>query len=159
MINKERLLKLAALLRKNAANPKGVKFDLDAWAMYDDRKSQVLSKGPIPLNCNTTACAVGLAAISGLFKEEGLGYVAGAGTIIPTYGRESAWEAVNSFFGLTENQAGYLFADVYYPHDHRRSARGEIAVANRIATFVASDGSVEDKIDYEDYDRGNGYAD
>ena len=59
-----RLGRLEKLLRKNAKNSKGLKFDMGEWGQ---------SEGKEPgLHCGTTACAMGLAAISGEFKKEGL---------------------------------------------------------------------------------------
>jgi len=68
-MNKRRLLKLADLLEADAKNKKGVKFDLGTWGNLNEGtpEEEVIS-------CGTTACAAGLAAMSGAFKKEGLGY-------------------------------------------------------------------------------------
>ncbi len=76
------LLRFADLLEADANNPEGVKFDLGAWAqdsrldlnkMSPDEVEQLLYPTTIetvPVNCGTAACALGLAAISGAFKDE-----------------------------------------------------------------------------------------
>lgn len=63
---KKRLLRLAKLLREDARTKKGVMFDMGTWGDF---------KTPQPtMSCDTRACAFGLAAISGKFKREGLGF-------------------------------------------------------------------------------------
>jgi hypothetical protein len=61
-MNKRRLLKLADLLVANAHNSKGMRFDLDHWGVFRGHKR------PRKLDCQTTGCALGLAAMSGAFK-------------------------------------------------------------------------------------------
>ena len=69
-MQKRRLLKLAAMLQADAKNKKGIQFDIgtvgrpstDIFTPFDASK-------PIPLDCGTTACAMGLAVISGEFKK------------------------------------------------------------------------------------------
>ena len=56
-MNKKRLLKLADLLEADAKNKKGIKFDYWATANLADPKE--------PISCGTSACAMGLAALSG----------------------------------------------------------------------------------------------
>src|SRR6266403_4799676 len=77
----------AELLEADANNPEGIKFDLGTWAAdarinlatgYRDPRDKQLYKYKdnevVPVNCGTQACAFGLFALSGAFKEEGLGY-------------------------------------------------------------------------------------
>src|SRR3990167_5294574 len=64
-MNKRRLLKLADLLEADAKNKKGIRFDMGRWGFVLDEKQ--------PLSCGTSACAMGLAALSGTFKRAGLG--------------------------------------------------------------------------------------
>ena len=75
---KKRLLKLRDLLLKDAKNKKGLQFDMGTWGE--------VGVGEKPgLTCNTRACALGLAALSGEFKRAGLGYELSAnGQIWPT---------------------------------------------------------------------------
>lgn len=153
-MNKERLLKLADLLEADAANPEGIKFDLSFWgadAQYSgadwDTKEALQGQGvglkpgrAIPVNCGTAACAVGLAAISGVFADEGLGYkLTCNGELSPMFDENESWDAVYDFFGLTEEQATSLFSDASYTV--KRGAEAELAVATRIRRFV--DGSYQ----------------
>jgi hypothetical protein len=63
---KKRLLKLRDLLLKDARRKNGIKFDMFDWGT---------SKTPEPkMDCGTQACALGLAAISGEFKRQGLDF-------------------------------------------------------------------------------------
>jgi hypothetical protein len=130
-VNKRRLLRLADLLEANAKNEKGVKFDLDSWAK--------LPPGKVTLDCRTTACAVGLACISGEFEE--LTYRRGLLTpskLIPLFRELIGWDAVERFFGLNEDRAYRLFNDKFYPPEKRKGAKGERAVAYRIRRMVAA---------------------
>lgn len=139
-MQKQRLMKLHDLLLKNAANPKGARFSLQRW---------VDSQNPKPdLTCNTTACAVGLGAISGIFKRQGLGYKSEFGQISITlkgyrpkttiFGRSASFLVAMRFFGLTDAQASYLFIASSYQRDDLPTlgAEGERAVAERIQEFV-----------------------
>ena len=65
-MHKKRLLKLADLLEENAANRKGAKFDIGDWGSSSSKE--------MTMTCGTQACALGLAAISGVFKKQGLSY-------------------------------------------------------------------------------------
>lgn len=60
----ERLKLLAQKLREDAANPNGIKFEIGVW--YGD------VDGAKPVSCGTTACAMGLAALSPEFQAMGL---------------------------------------------------------------------------------------
>jgi hypothetical protein len=130
-MKKSRLLKLADLLDENAANKKGVKFYYYAWGWVKNLKK--------PMSCKTTACALGLAAISGRFKRVGLGFTLGKldGSIgFMVKGRPmSPLPAAKRIFGLTSGQAEYIFAGsggLPTPS----GARAERAVAKRIREFV-----------------------
>ena len=124
-MNKRRLLKLAKLLRADAKNKKGIKFDLSVWGI-------VPLGEPVKLDCNTTACAVGLAVLSGAFKREGLGCTITANIPMPTYRGECGFRAVEEFFGIPEWLALHLFHKEEYPPAKRQGAVGERAVATRI---------------------------
>lgn len=160
----ERLLKLAALLRADAANPEGAQFDLSYWAapsskvgpygnggtwaastlgLYDMiSKSYATVKSELlpAMSCGTTACAMGLAMISKQFEEFGLtgsAYQRGDGSVVlvPSCGGETGFEAARLLFGIDENSAQYLFDPDHY-RDTPREAEGEIFVAERIEDFV-----------------------
>jgi len=132
---KNRLLKLAALLEADAKNKKGVKFDLGTWGSTED-----IGLIPVSVSCGTTACAVGLAVVSGVFKRSGL--YNGAyfpGKIVPGFDNKIGFGAVEAFFELTQKEAAFLFEDDSYPDYLCRGAKGERFVAKRIRQFVAGE--------------------
>jgi hypothetical protein len=132
-MNKRRLLKLAKLLRTDAKNKKGVQFDLTGWG--------ILPPGAVKLDCNTTACAIGLAVLSGAFKKEGLFYDASAYIPVPRYNAQRGFAAVEEFFDLTEREALHLFHKDFYAISRRQGAVSERAVASRIERFCATKGA------------------
>ena len=139
-MNSERLLKLADLLEKDAKAKKGIKFDIGVWG-FNKKKTKKL-----PVSCGTTACAVGLACLSGVFAAEGLTYKVaretypGHGTgyfIDPVFGGERGFEAAANFFGLEERTTRKLFSPHYYNKGKgTKGAKGEREVALRIRHFV-----------------------
>lgn len=143
----ERLLKLASLLDANADNPTGVKFSLHTWGEIDQLDFEKTPEGNIPLDCGTTACAIGLACISGAFADDGLTFRLtskshGMGNnFSPLYQEHREFAAVREFFGLKFEDAHYLFLDDSYPADFRKGAVGERAVAKRIRDFVENGNS------------------
>ena len=141
-MNKRRLLKLADLLEADAKNKNGVKFDLGGWGHSIGREA------PVSVSCGTTACAMGLAVLSGAFEKDGLRNNFGpeARSIVPELiatGRRRkrlcGFEAVDALFDLTDKQSSWLFIDESYPPSKRAGARGERAVAKRIRAFVAGE--------------------
>lgn len=131
-MNKRRLLKLADLLEADAKNKKGVKFDLSSWGHTNGG-----DEAPFH-SCGTTACAVGLAVVSGAFKRSGLkNLFVGDGTICPSYNGKSDWPATRDFFGLSIDESHYLFSEDHYPAEKSQGAIGERYVAKRIRDFVA----------------------
>lgn len=145
---KRRLLKLADLLEADAKNKKGIKFDLNDWVADKEGNTRSFHNvETIPINCNTKACAVGLACLSGAFKRSGLGYrIRMTGSLVPTFDGNDNWDAVESFFGLEEQEAFFLFRAGEYPPAKSKGALGERFVAKRIRDFVA--GKVAPKEDY-----------
>lgn len=138
-----RLKRLARLLRKDAANEKGVKFDLSHWAAPADApeaKFATVPMEPIPVDCGTSACAMGLAVISGEFEKEGLrahyqfGY-RGA-SMEPILDDARGFDAAKVLFNITPGQAQWLFSPTSYPRDKRRGAVGELIVARRIESLI-----------------------
>jgi len=130
---KNRLLKLAALLEADAKNKKGVKFDLGIWGRSDDPELT-----PVSVSCGTTACAVGLAVVSGAFKRSGLFNAAVVpGRIVPGFDNKFGFGAVEAFFDLAQREAAFLFYHASYPVSFRTGAKGERFVAKRIRQFVA----------------------
>lgn len=154
---KRRLLKLADMLEADAKNKKGIKFDLDIvvgatnseqWCGYDRYVSPTFKP---EVSCGTTACAMGLAAVSGQFKRAGLSFKLEDGGIIMTTwkGRSKHYEiAAVRLFNITPEQASYLFdpdfykdkpvdGDDFMPFSKVKGAKGERRVARRIRKLVA----------------------
>lgn len=137
-MNTQRLLKLADLLEADATNPEGCKFDLDTWATYDEDEYFPTKRKFKQLNCNTQACAVGLACLSGAFKAEGLSWRPSweENNIVPLFKRKAGFPAVEAFFGINNDAAHFLFASYQYVRLPTVGAEGERAVAKRIREFV-----------------------
>lgn len=129
-MDKRRLLKLADLLESDADNPSGVRFDLETWAS---------TEGPVPtINCGTQACAIGLAMLSPEFNLEGLHFGDGYLTqFSPHFEGERGFDAVETFFGLSDKEANFLFVYAHYDKNLRAGRDSELAVAKRIRDFVA----------------------
>lgn len=149
------LLRGAEVLEADANNPEGIKFDLGTWAAdarvdlasgYLDRatknKYKYKEDEVVPVNCGTQACAFGLFALSGAFKEEGLSYIIIAGTLRPVLKRGQntfyEWDAVNELFNIEDGQSQRLFSAVNYNPDQRQGATAELAVAARIRQLIAN---------------------
>lgn len=133
----QRLAFLADKLDENANNPKGMRFDLEAW-LADDEGIPHRTGGKPAIDCGTTGCAVGLAMLLPEFQAEGFHWNP-AYFIGPEFERHSSWSAVNAFFGLNEFQSGWLFTqDAYNTFElPTKAAEGERAVAARIRDFIS----------------------
>lgn len=143
-----------AALRANAANPRGAKFDLSVWARPDtiegDRtliqnylgeqaRWRAEADGQVPVNCGTVVCAVGLFAIDGIFKDEGLGYkIDPHGMLLPVFKDYIAFHAAAALFGISYEDSRYLFDPECY-YSTPRGAEGELFVADRIERFIAGE--------------------
>lgn len=128
-MNKRRLLKLAGLLEANAKNKKGVRFNLTTWGFVEDEEQ--------PISCGTTACAMGLAAVSGAFARQGLKCRIRYGGIDIGFGRR--WDpmiAARRLFEIDDHEASRLFISTG-GLCAITGAAGELAVAKRIRDFVA----------------------
>lgn len=142
-MRKDLLLKLADLLEADAAKPDGIKFDLRAWA-YDANvgtpEENMLSPGQdVTLNCNTAACAMGLAALSGIFKEEGLTWEINLyNNMGIRYEGWANYDAAAKLFDIGSGSACYLFCPDEYPLEMRKGAEAERFVAKRIREFVGA---------------------
>jgi hypothetical protein len=142
-----RLLKGAALLIKNSKNPKSNKFDMHNW---------ILSKEEEPENsCGTTACAWGSMVLSGIFEKEGVKIKKNEDfdnvfEIVYDNGWDTfdGFEAAKEFFGLTEEEADYLFLPLFYPHKYRKGAKSERYAARRIREFVAFKKTMNKQYDF-----------
>lgn len=138
-LQKRRLLKLAKLLEADAKNKKGVKFDLYVVGRSSDY--QEFRKHPdVKMDCGTTACAMGLAAISGAFKKEGLSFDIYLNTNQITTkfkGRFIGYdEAAVKLFGISMDQAHYLFSPYTYLSSKTQGAAAERHVIRRIKNVV-----------------------
>lgn len=163
-----------ALLRADAANPQGVKFNLGTWAEPDDKDkitdSGIVTKYPsgwgpdhdawaqgatVPVSCGTQACAMGLFAISGEFEDEGLGYtITAGGHLFPAMHGHDGFAAAVRLFDISESDAMYLFDPDYYGSVPEGEA-GEKLVTQRIEDFIA--GTIDEHYhpdfrDSDDYD-------
>jgi len=141
-MNAAALLKLADLLDGDAADPDGIQYDsLDYGTVHDQDKL---------LSCETTACALGLAAISGEFADLGLGCIMhifdmhnNVARICFTYraNRMKAIDAARLTFDLSIEDACYLFGGVVVDANGRRSsAAAERAHAAMVRCFVVNGG-------------------
>lgn len=164
-MNKERLLRLADLLEADAANPNGVKFDLRGWAIpskhlsawdnlfdFKDENPDLKFFGEdeeVKVNCGTAACAMGLAAISGAFLSDGLGYEIDLrdGQLSPVYNKEGirhgGWNAAIEFFDLKRGDGEYDWDAANHFFDAAQfapsnGAEAELEVARRIREVVAN---------------------
>lgn len=101
---KRRLGKLSALLRKDAKRKNGVRFDIHDFGTISNHKK--------PLSCGTTACALGLAALSEEFKHQGLGYeISGTNIRILYKGDDlSEYYTASKVFDISEGLATFLFS-------------------------------------------------
>lgn len=150
----ERLRRLEALLRADAVNATGAKFDLGTWVAPATSVDRVFegesTPEAVPVNCNTSACAMGLAVLSGAFEADGL-----CAYYQPVYGQagktrgfqlipamkvadvddyqERGFGAAEQLFDISENDAVYLFDPGRYIVT--KGAEAEIDVADRIRDF------------------------
>ena len=137
-MNKKRLLKLADLLEADANNPNGLKFDMGTWGESSGETAEI--------SCGTRACAMGLAALSGAFKRQGLHYeITGdpysTATFIDINFKDEVYsdgmESAEKLFGITDQESEFLFDDNSYPQRYKTGKRAELYVAKRIRDFVA----------------------
>src|SRR4051812_18831228 len=111
-VGRRRLLKLADLLEADAKNKKGVKFDLEVIAqrsvpntdVYGFEDSDFLPDDTVPIDCGTTACAFGLAALSGVFRRQGLSYTIDGSGFTPIHGKSRDMHAARTFFLLSHDE-------------------------------------------------------
>jgi hypothetical protein len=145
-MHKKRLLKLADLLEADAKNKKGIKFDLGV-VLCSSGEDQPVDYQPA-VNCGTTACAMGLAAVSGAFKRAGLGFYTEI-VFDRYYGKERVdiemvWDgarvdyimAACNLFGIDQDTANFLFSPSNYGRNDPVGASGERKVAKRIRDLV-----------------------
>lgn len=150
------LLKLADMLEADAAKADGIKFDMNYVVEFPDlendedeiAKLYPVGQPPIAMSCGTSACAMGLAMLSGEFPE--LSYTVqhdynldgslAAVSVYPTIGglRTNYDAAAVDVFEIDQHQSHFLFSPAYYSDDQPTTgAEGERFVAQRIRDFVA----------------------
>lgn len=140
-MQKARLLKLADMLDEDAKTKKGIKFDMGTWGYITNEEE--------PLSCGTSACAMGLACLSGRFKRAGLSYdvyslrwdVSSPIRITPIHTDKDGYRryelsAAVALFGIPYRDAAYLFSSGSYTDANSRGARAERFVARRIREYV-----------------------
>jgi hypothetical protein len=134
-MDKQRLLKLADLLEADAARSDGVKFNLHDVVRVGRRPEN----GIVKPDCGTYACAMGLAAISGAFEDEGLGYRFGVfGFDVTLWGEPKPWaNAASKFFDLAMHEVDFLFTPASY--QHTTGAEAERMVASRVRDMAAGE--------------------
>lgn len=82
------------------------RFDLGSWQSHE-RGSPTK-----PSDCGYAACAVGSATAWLPFRL--LGFIASPYNGVPVYRGNIAWDAVRKFFGVTQEQAAFLFDKYKY---------------------------------------------
>lgn len=180
-----RLATLRDALIADANNPTGIKFDLGHWVGGDHERMsgkflpEQLNlpttgvtqedvnelKIAIPMSCNTSACALGLAALLPEFNKMGLGFETvpiyecsydpdtksylpeKQRTVVryhmePEYNGLEGFDAGAEFFGLSASEAMYLFDPSHYPYNKRAMAEGELYVAARIDALLRGEADV-----------------
>jgi hypothetical protein len=101
---RQRLLQLCRVLERVSDSS----FDLRDWS-----RSSL---------CRTVSCAVGWATRDPWFRAQGLGREEGS----PAFGEDRGWTAVRRFFGLSKDEALYLFHQASYGHATREAVMARI---------------------------------
>jgi hypothetical protein len=144
-MKKTYLRKLASVLRnwdeevKTLRKPRGMprveRFDMRFWC----------GTGFV-VNCGSAACAMGTAMLHPWFIERGLKAKVKVKSpsystryAVPSFDGKEDFAAAARFFGITEDQADWLFAATSY----MRGQVTELMVADRIDAFIASGGVIE----------------
>ena len=141
-MNIERLQRLHDLLVADAHNPKGVQFNLRSWAKPASVSTfYSLGTTVVTADCGTQACALGLAAISGAFKDDGLSYkFTEDGLLLPTFTKNNKvlyqFVAGANLFDIREATATILFDPFSYDETNLTGATAELVVAGRIAQLI-----------------------
>jgi hypothetical protein len=152
----ERLTHLRDLLRADAANPTGVKFDLSAWVGHASTNNpdeivnifdmvevdgNKVPTQPIAISCDTYVCALGLAALDPVFQAQGLHFEVcpthnpTLAWMIPQFGADDGFQAGAAFFDISLEDSLYLFDQNSYS-DCPVKAEGELYVADRVDDLI-----------------------
>jgi len=138
-VKRRALKRLVKLLRKDADNPEGIQFDMGTWGRIEDKKNV--------LSCGTTACGMGLAALSGKFSFEAIlrkvwnddtqSYEPYRILAMRRVGERKETDPITlaeETFGLGSTLAMEMFIpSPGFPSDGRA---GELSLANRIEKFI-----------------------
>lgn len=135
-MNVSALLKLAAILRKDASRKRAIKFDMCTWGRASDERDNGHARWKPALSCGTTGCALGVAALSGQFP--GLTYQKSWMGLRISHEELQGYEAAQSYFGITEPTAQFLFSHGAYPPNLRKGAEAELEVARRLEMVAGS---------------------
>ena len=145
-MNRDRLTRMRDLLVADAANPKGIKFELATWVRrsrpINDKYTFLFNKGEKPaVGCGTAGCAMGLAMLSGEFEADGLRikYVHMPGNenaflIEPLFGDKGNYHAAAALFEISYSEALWLFGPSQY--SVTKGAEAELEVARRIDVLL-----------------------
>lgn len=139
--HEERLLKTASVLmnlpKERKANPSlPTAFNISWWIDNENDEEE--------LNCGTAACAVGHVMFHPWFKQRGLRPSESEyarGIVVPTFDNKKggvkleSWDAVEAFYGITDDEADYLFSGTRYDYDYMSEISPK-TVALRIRQFV-----------------------
>lgn len=128
---KKRLLTLAKFLLTVPED----NFDLSTWRA-GDCSGFVTDEKLNNHTCGTTACAVGWACSIPEFINLGLHmplHRVSAWSSYPVFSGQVSWDAVEKFFGITQEESKYLFQSDYYYGTSEATPSG---VAIRIKQFV-----------------------
>lgn len=137
------MLRLATLLENDAENKKGVKFDMGDWIVPDYDSVPDETNWKPKMSCDTIVCAWGAAALSGIFKKQGVTWDHSGTFMRIRYtgcnpNDVSNMESARVFFDISHLEVSYLFGGTYYPAGdrYRMGAAGERYVAKRLRNFV-----------------------
>lgn len=111
-----RLLKLADFL--DALPP--ARFDYGVWVRSD-------WQGSSDLSCGTAACALGWATTIPEFRKMGLRLVRRFKSGVPVYKSREGASAAAAFFGVTDEEAFYLFVRNVHKTRPRSKSPGRFA--------------------------------
>ena len=153
------LLKLADMLEADAVKKDGIKFNMNCVVEFPELENDEeelarlypVGQPTIAMSCGTSACAMGLAMLSGEFPE--LSYWVSHDfradgslervQVYPTInGTRMHYDAAAvDLFEIDHHQSHFLFSPAYYGDEQPTTgAEGERFVAQRIRDFVASNG-------------------
>lgn len=152
-MNIENLKTLHDLLVADANNRRGMKFDLNILSDYDGTRSWwelfTFQSSSVKLNCNTTGCAMGLAAMSKAFPE--LTYLVDETNqfrVVYQGYRSTYIHAGAKLFDIDPATAAVLFTPDAYPAKLREGAAAELECARRVKELIDDGRFNREKLTY-----------